>query len=96
MILPTPARRLSVNRRTFLATAAGSVLGVPYLSAAEKPPMPAVGFINGGSPGGSAYLAAAFRQGLKETGFVDGNNISIEVRWTEGHAERVEPNGACA
>ena len=50
--------------------------------------MPIVGFINGGSPGGSAYLAAAFRQGLKETGFVDGNNISIEVRWTEGDAER--------
>ena len=50
--------------------------------------MPSVGFINGGSPDGSAYLAAAFRQGLKETGFVEGNNVSIEMRWTEGHAER--------
>jgi len=50
--------------------------------------MPSVGFINGGSPDGSAYLAAAFRQGLKETGFVEGNNVSIEMRWTEGHADR--------
>ena len=50
--------------------------------------MPVVGFVNGGSPGGSAYLAEAFRQGLKETGFVDGNSVSIQVRWTEGHGER--------
>jgi putative ABC transport system substrate-binding protein len=77
-----------VNRRTFLAAAAGSVLGAPNPSAAQKPSTRTVGFVNGGSAGGSAYLAAAFRQGLKETGFVDGSNVSIEVRWTEGHAER--------
>jgi len=78
-----------VNRRTFLVTAAGSLLAVPIPSRGQKPPNPVIGFINGGSPIGSAYLAAAFRQGLKETGFVDGASLSILERWTEGHSERM-------
>ena len=51
--------------------------------------MPVVGFINGGSSGGSAYLAAAFRQGLGETGFVEGSNVSVLARWTDGQGDRV-------
>jgi putative ABC transport system substrate-binding protein len=53
--------------------------------------MPVIGFVNGGSPGGSTYLADAFRQGLRETGFVDGQNVSVEVRWTEGQSDRSAP-----
>ena len=50
--------------------------------------MPIIGFVNGGSPGGSAYLVAAFRQGLRETGFVERQNVAVEVRWTEGQGDR--------
>jgi len=78
-----------VNRRTFIATAAGSVLAVSIRSRAQKPGIPVVGFVNGGSPTGSAYLAAAFRQGLKETGFVEGTRVSILERWTEAHGEQM-------
>ena len=77
-----------VNRRTFIVTIASSLLGGPYVSRAQQPAMPMIGFINGGSPGGSAYLVAAFRQGLRETGFIDGQNVGIDVRWTEGHSDR--------
>jgi putative ABC transport system substrate-binding protein len=51
--------------------------------------MPAVGFLNGGSPGGYAPLVNAFRQGLKEAGFVEGHNVAIEFRWAEGQYDRV-------
>jgi len=77
-----------VNRRTFIVSAAGSVLAVPYASRAQKSAMPVIGFLNGGSPAGSVYLAAAFRQGLRETGYVEGQNVAMEVRWTEGDSDR--------
>ena len=31
----------------------------------------------------------AFFQGLKDAGFVEGRNISIEIRWTDGHYDRL-------
>jgi putative ABC transport system substrate-binding protein len=34
-------------------------------------------------------MSAAFRQGLQESGFVEGQNVAIEYRWAEGHAERL-------
>jgi putative ABC transport system substrate-binding protein len=52
--------------------------------------MPAIGFLNGGSPDGPyASLVAAFRRGLKETGYVEGQNVAIEFRWMEGQYDRV-------
>ena len=32
---------------------------------------------------------AGFHRGLKEGGFVDGQNLTIEYRWAEGHADRL-------
>jgi putative tryptophan/tyrosine transport system substrate-binding protein len=46
--------------------------------------MPAIGFINGGSPDASAPFVAAFRKGLNETGFVEGQNVTVEYHWLEG------------
>ncbi len=34
-------------------------------------------------------LLAGFQRGLKEGGFVDGQNLTIEYRWAEGHADRL-------
>jgi len=34
-------------------------------------------------------LLAAFRQGLRDLGYVEGQNLVIEYRSAEGHAERL-------
>jgi len=77
-----------IGRRTFIVSTAGSVLGAPFASSAQKSAIPVIGFVNGGSPVGSAYLAAAFRRGLKEIGYVDGQNVMVEVRWADGRPDR--------
>jgi putative ABC transport system substrate-binding protein len=35
------------------------------------------------------HLVNGFRQGLKETGFIDGQNIALEFRSADGHADRL-------
>jgi putative ABC transport system substrate-binding protein len=35
------------------------------------------------------WLVAAFNRGLNEAGFVEGQNITIEYRWADGHADRL-------
>jgi putative tryptophan/tyrosine transport system substrate-binding protein len=77
-----------MDRRTFIVSTACSVLAVPRASRAQKSALPVIGFLNGGSPAGSAYLATAFRQGLRESGYLVGQNVAIEVRWTEGQNDR--------
>ena len=37
----------------------------------------------------AADLVTAFRRGLKETGYIDGQNVAIEFRSAEGHADRL-------
>jgi putative ABC transport system substrate-binding protein len=41
------------------------------------------------SAANAANLVAAFRQGLNDAGFVEGQNISVEYRWADGHADRL-------
>jgi putative ABC transport system substrate-binding protein len=77
-----------VDRRAFIGALAGASLAAPFASRAQKSVAPVIGFLNGGSPVGSAHLAAAFRQGLKEIGYVEGQNVEIEIRWTEGRRDR--------
>jgi putative ABC transport system substrate-binding protein len=80
-----------VKRREFIKLMGGAAVAPtvlrPLAAHAQQPAMPVVGFLHSTAP--YPDEAAAFRQGLKETGFIDGQNVSIEFRWAEGHADRL-------
>jgi putative tryptophan/tyrosine transport system substrate-binding protein len=53
--------------------------------AQQRPMMPVIGFLNGGSPDGYAPIVAAFHKGMSETGYAEGRNLLVEYRWAKGH-----------
>ena len=78
-----------MDRRTFISTAACSVIAIPLIAQAQQPALPVVGFLSSRSPEESAAHAAAFRRGLSETDYVEGQNVAIEYRWAKGQYERL-------
>ena len=78
-----------MERRTFITTAACSVIAAPLVAQAQQPAVPVVGFLTSRSPEESAAHTAAFRQGLSETGYIEARNVAIEYRWAKGHYERL-------
>jgi putative ABC transport system substrate-binding protein len=75
-----------MRRREFIAVL-GSAATWPLVAGAQRPAMPAVGFLNATSPDG--YRLRAFHQGLKEAGFVEGENVAIEYRWADNQLDRL-------
>jgi putative tryptophan/tyrosine transport system substrate-binding protein len=61
----------------------------PLAAHAQHPAMPVVGFLRNTSAASSAHLVAAFRRGLAEAGFVEGQNVSIELRFSDDRNDRL-------
>jgi putative tryptophan/tyrosine transport system substrate-binding protein len=80
-----------MNRRTFI-TGLGAVLAAPL--AAEAQQAGKVWRLGVLALGGQQFkdhrIMQAFRGGLREMGYVEGQNLSIEYRWAEGQAERLD------
>jgi hypothetical protein len=78
-----------IGRRKFLATVGGAAAAWPLTARAQQqPPIPIVGFVDGGSPDVSAR-APAFRKGLNESGYIEGQNVLVEYYWLEGQYDRL-------
>ena len=66
------------------------VLAAASLAAMAQPlaRVPRVGFLANGSATASPSVDA-FRKGLRDLGYIEGENIALEIRWAEGHFERM-------
>jgi putative tryptophan/tyrosine transport system substrate-binding protein len=75
----------------FIVTLALGILLTPRASDGQAPTqVHRIGYLSYGSPLPEfAPHVEAFRQGLRELGYVEGQNLVIEYRYAEGHAERL-------
>src|SRR5215813_10013795 len=75
-----------MNRRQFLALIAGASAW-PLGGRAQRAGKLVIGFFRAGRPP-NRWLDA-FRQGLSERGYIDGQNVVIEVRYTDGNVDEL-------
>lgn len=81
-----------MNRRTFIGQVAGSLLAVPFATAAQQARrMPRIGVL---LPWQAGTGTEVLRQGLQELGYVEGRTVVIEWRWWEGKLERLRDAAA--
>jgi putative ABC transport system substrate-binding protein len=76
-----------VKRRDLLVLS--GVMGVVSPARAQSPALPRIAYLSGRSAATDGHLLAAFKEGLKTVGFVDGQNVTIDVRWADGHYDQV-------
>ena len=76
-----------MDRRAFLETMAGGLLGQPLAAVAQRTgKIPHIAFITTTSPENSP-TTDAFRQGLRDLGYVEGRTINVEYHWGRGSTE---------
>ncbi|MFL5001129.1 MAG: hypothetical protein ACJ8DY_12165 [Xanthobacteraceae bacterium] len=77
-----------VRRREFILPL-GSGAARPVAARAQQPAMPVVRYVRPGPPGPLRRQIRAFHAGLMEVGYVDGENVTVELRFAEGHLDRL-------
>ena len=78
-----------MRRREFITLVGGAAAAWPLAARAQQQTMPVVGFLRSATLTDVPHFVTAFRQGLKEAGFVEGQNVAIELRSAENHADRL-------
>jgi putative ABC transport system substrate-binding protein len=79
-----------VRRREFITLLGGAAVGWPLAASVQaQPKIPRVGCVFSSTPTLAKLYIEAFRQGLRELGYVEGQSILLEIRWAEGHVERM-------
>ena len=78
-----------MRRREFISLLGGAAAWVSPARAQE--PRRVIGVLCSLGPAGifADIIMPALVQGLKDVGFVEGRNISIEIRWTDGHYDHL-------
>jgi putative ABC transport system substrate-binding protein len=80
-----------MNRQIF-GVALSAMLLALSVSAEAQPAkkIPRIGYLGDGSAGSRGSITLEpFREGLRELGYVEGQNILIEVRWTDSKSDRL-------
>jgi ABC-type uncharacterized transport system substrate-binding protein len=78
-----------MRRREFIIFLGSAATAWPLTTRAQQPALPIVGFLRSEPLGDAMHLVAAFRTGLKEAGFTEDQNVILELRSAEGHADRL-------
>jgi len=76
-----------VKRREFITLFGGAVVSWPLAARAQQSAVPMIGFMITNVQSRSQQIAA-FHAGLKESGYVQGQNVTVELRSSEGHFDR--------
>jgi putative tryptophan/tyrosine transport system substrate-binding protein len=80
---------LDLRRRDFI-TLLGGAAAWPLAARAQQPAkLPTIGFMGAANSSSYGQWVAAFVQRLRELGWIEGRTVAIEVRWAEGHTERL-------
>jgi putative ABC transport system substrate-binding protein len=77
-----------MNRRQFI-TLLGGAAAWPLDARAQQAAMPAIGYLNNGSPESDVPRLTGLRRGLNQTGYIEGRNLVIEYRWAGNQADRL-------
>jgi len=82
-----------MNRRDFLGSTAGGLLGVALSASAQQSArIPRLGYLSMRPE--RTEFDAAFVQGLRELGYIDGKSIVIEFRFANFDADRLRAMAA--
>ncbi|HXZ21434.1 MAG TPA: ABC transporter substrate-binding protein [Pseudolabrys sp.] len=87
--MPGPELQGEAMRRREFITLVGGAFVWPIVLRAQQVTAPVVGYLSASSKDGGAARAVAFRRGLQESGYVEGQNVAIEYRWADEHADRL-------
>src|ERR1700741_4399636 len=78
-----------MRRREFITLLGGATAAWPLAARAQKPTMPAGGFLDARSQNAVRERLRAFRQGLKDNGYSEGENVTITYRFAENQIDRL-------
>jgi len=79
-----------LRRREFITLLGGAAAAWPLAARAQQPAkLPTIGFLGAATSSSYGQWVAAFVQRLRELGWIEGRTVAIEVRWAEGHTERL-------
>ena len=76
-------------RRRELITLLGGAAAWPLAARTQQLALPAVGYLNLGSPESDTSRLTGLRRGLSQTGYVEGRNFVIEYRWAGNQVDRL-------
>jgi putative ABC transport system substrate-binding protein len=80
-----------MRRREFVKLIGGTLAAWPLSSRAQQAQgSRTVGYLGQSSADAEAHRLAAFVQRMGELGWIEGRNVAVDVRWTDGRAERAE------
>ena len=77
-----------MNRREFITLLGGTAAWPFAVRAQQAAKLHVVGYLGPNTPLAESKWTASFVQRLRELGWIERQDIGIEYRWAEGHAER--------